>query len=119
MRRLATDLAYAVRTFTKTPGFTAIAVLVLGVGIGANTAIFTLVNELLLRPLPGRASELVICFECRQIKLWQNGRQVAWFTTSASPQAAFDAVLKAAGVPLASESPWPATRPTTAPREVQ
>ena len=59
MRRLATDLSYAVRTFTKTPGFTAIAVLVLGIGIGANTAIFTLVNELLLRPLSGRASELV------------------------------------------------------------
>ena len=48
MRRLATDLTYAVRTFTKTPGFTAIAVLVLGIGIGANTAIFTLVNELLV-----------------------------------------------------------------------
>lgn len=59
MRRLATDLSYAIRTFAKTPGFTAIAVLVLGIGIGANTAIFTLVNELLLRPLSGRASELL------------------------------------------------------------
>ena len=59
MRRLSTDLSYAVRTFTKTPGFTLIAVLVLGIGIGANTTIFTLVNELLLRPLSGRASELV------------------------------------------------------------
>jgi predicted permease len=59
MRRLVTDLSYAIRTFTKTPGFTAIAVIVLAVGIGANTAIFTLVNELLLRPLPGRGSELV------------------------------------------------------------
>ncbi|HYN07183.1 MAG TPA: ABC transporter permease [Vicinamibacterales bacterium] len=59
MRRLGTDLSYAVRTFAKTPGFTAIAVVVLAIGIGANTAIFTFVNELLLRPLPGRASELV------------------------------------------------------------
>jgi predicted permease len=59
MRRLATDLRFALRSFAKTPGFSAIAVIVLGIGIGANTAIFTLVNELLLRPLSGRANELV------------------------------------------------------------
>ena len=59
MRRLATDLRFALRSFAKTPGFTAIAVVVLGIGIGANTAIFTVVNELLLRPLSGRANELV------------------------------------------------------------
>jgi predicted permease len=59
MTTLRQDVAYAFRTFTKAPGFAAVAILVLGVGIGANTAIFSIVNELMLRPLSGRAGELV------------------------------------------------------------
>ena len=59
MTRLWQDAAYGLRTFSKAPGFAAIAVIVLGVGIGANTAIFSIVNELLFRPLSGRAGELV------------------------------------------------------------
>jgi predicted permease len=59
MARLWQDLSYAWRMSAKAPGFAALAVLVIAIGVGANTAIFTIVNELLLRPLAGRTAELV------------------------------------------------------------
>jgi putative ABC transport system permease protein len=54
------DLRYAVRQLTDNPGFTAVAVLALAVGIGATTSIFTVINGVLLRPLPYPAPEELV-----------------------------------------------------------
>jgi predicted permease len=52
MSRVLQDLRFAVRAFARTPAFTAVAVVTLGLGIGANTAIFSVIDAAFLRPLP-------------------------------------------------------------------
>src|SRR5215211_4727390 len=77
METLWHDLSYGFRMLWKNPGFTITAVLSLAIGIGANSAIFSVTNALLLRPLPYRDAE-------RLVILWNRspGLNVAqdWFS---------------------------------------
>src|SRR5450432_2767762 len=79
MNTLARDLRYALRAFRKSPGFIAAAVLSLAIGIGANTAIFSITSALLLRPLPYQAADRLVILWNRSLGL---GITQDWFSTA-------------------------------------
>jgi putative ABC transport system permease protein len=78
MNTLLQDLRYGARMLFRQPAFTLIAVLMLGLGIGANTAIFSVINSALLRPLPYPQAE-------RIVHLWETNRSQNVLTSTVSP----------------------------------
>jgi putative ABC transport system permease protein len=78
MQTLLQDIRYGIRMLLKNPGFTAVAVLALTLGIGANTAIFSVLNSVSIRPLPYREPQ-------RLLMVWESWKNqgsapVAWPT---------------------------------------
>jgi hypothetical protein len=70
---LMQDVRYSLRTLRKNPGFTAVATLTLALGIGANTAIFTVIDALMLKRLPVRKPEQLVRFETHFVNIYPNG----------------------------------------------
>src|ERR1041384_8058518 len=93
------DLRYAFRQLLKNPGFTAAAVLTLALGIGATTAIFSIVNGLLLRPLPYRDSErlAIIWTHSPGANVRQDWPSPGQFSAVQANNSVFDALALARG----------------------
>src|SRR5580704_8254961 len=108
LESLAQDLRYGFRMLAKAPAFTAIIILTLTLGIGANTAIFTLVNAVMLRSIPVRDPQQLVVLQW-SVRHWNGGtssfgdcasnpRNSARFTSCSLPYPLFQEIQKQANV---------------------
>ena len=91
------DLRYAARSLRRAPGFTVVAVLVLAVGIGANSAMFSLVDAALVRPLPFAQSDRLVMLWERSPRFPHNRVSPLNFLDWSEQQQAFASVAAIAG----------------------
>jgi hypothetical protein len=92
MTGMALDFRFAVRTLRKAPVFAGVAILSLALGIGANSAIFTLTDQLILRLLPVRGPGAIVLLEAppwkgkysRWTAMWSRNAPVRWRIRSIS-----------------------------------
>jgi putative ABC transport system permease protein len=103
MGNLLRDVRYAVRVLAKSPGFTAVAVLALALGIGANTAIFSVVKAVLLSPLPyPEAERLVWIWETNEVNnILQEPASLPNYDDWSKQSRSFEGVAAFDNVPLA------------------
>ena len=116
------DMRYGVRTLLRTPGFAAVAVLIMALGIGANVALFTVVRSVLLNPLPYRASsELISIYEAaKEVKgnnsfmpvdagsfaSWQRSAQGVAQMTMVSPWQQYNVSAESGKLPEQIDAAW-------------
>jgi predicted permease len=106
--RLGQDVRYAARQLRRSPGFSAVAVMTLGLGIGATTAIFTLVYDVMLRPLPFAQADRLVTIE-EKVAEWSSiyptlPASANHFTFWQQHNRSFDsiAIMQQGSVPLGS-----------------